>query len=90
MHGNYFPAPNGISKHSLPRTIVNGGQVNFKKDLTHSYGDYVQANTTHLVKNNNLPRTLDFIYIQVLSKAGIRLWVWPLGALYCDNQSSLA
>ena len=30
-HGNYFPAPTGISKHCFPHTIVSGRQVDFKK-----------------------------------------------------------
>ena len=53
--GNYFLDPTGISKHYSPHTIVSGKQVNFRKELVHSYGNYVQANTTHLIKNNNLP-----------------------------------
>ena len=63
-HGNYFPAPTGISKHYSPYTIVSGKQVDYKKELVYSFGDYVQANTTHLIKNNNLPRTLDCIYLR--------------------------
>ena len=63
-HGNYFPAQTGISKHYSPHTIVSGRQVDFKKEFVYSYGDYVQANTTHVIKNNNLPRTIDCIYLR--------------------------
>ena len=63
-HGNYFRAATGILKHYSPYTIVSGKQVDYKKELVYSFGDYVQANTTHLIKNNNLPRTLDCIYLR--------------------------
>ena len=49
-YGNYFPAPTGISKNYSHHTIVSGRKVDFRKELVHSYGDYVQANTTHLIK----------------------------------------
>ena len=63
-HGNCFPAPTVISKHYSSYTIVSWRKVDYKKELVYSFGDYVQVNTTHLIKNNNLPRTLDCIYLQ--------------------------
>ena len=63
-HGNYFPAQTGISKNYSPHTIVSGRQVDFRKECGYGYGDYVQANTTHVIKNNNLPWTIDCIYLR--------------------------
>ena len=63
-HGNYFLALTGISKHYSPQNIVSGRQNDFRKELVHSYCDYVEANTTHLIKNKNLPQTLDCIYLR--------------------------
>ena len=57
---NYFPALTGISKYYSPHTIVSGRQVDFSKEFTYSFGDYVQANNELRIKNNNLPRLLDF------------------------------
>ena len=45
-HGKYCTTPTGISKHYYPHTIVNGRQVEYRKELVCSYGNYVQANTT--------------------------------------------
>ena len=73
-HGNYFPSPTGISKHYFPHTIVSGRQVNFRKELVHSYSDYVQANTTHLIKKTTyLGRWIVYTSEQMMhSRADIR------------------
>ena len=35
-----------------------------EKKLKHSLGEYVQANHVHNIKNNNLPRSVDTIYLR--------------------------
>ena len=62
-HGNSFPAQTGISQHYSPHRIVSGRQVDFMKEFKHSFGDYVQANSEHAIRNKTLSRTLDCIYL---------------------------
>ena len=62
-HRNYFPDPTGISKHYSTATILSKKMVDCKKELVHSFGDYVQANYENNPKNNNVARTLDCIYL---------------------------
>lgn len=45
-------------------TIVSKKQVYYNKELIYNFGDYVQANEDSNPKNNNLPQTLDCIYLQ--------------------------
>ena len=61
-HITWFPVKGGISKHYSPYTILSLKVINFKKRLMNSFGDYVQANHVHVIKNNNLPRSIDCIY----------------------------
>ena len=63
-HYNYFPAKTGISLHYSTATIISSKQVDYKKELEFSFGDYGQANYDHQFTNNNLPRTIDCIYLQ--------------------------
>lgn len=66
-HRNYFPDATGISCYYSTGTIMSGKQLDCKKKLVHSFGDYVQANNEIKFKNNNLPRTLDCIYLQAVN-----------------------
>ena len=50
-HRNYFPDSTGISKHYSPATILGKRIVDCRKELTHSFGDYVQANFEKNPKN---------------------------------------
>ena len=59
-----FPRKNGISKHYSPFTIIKGKTIDFKKEYKFSFGDYVQANHRHEIKNNNFPRSVDAIYLR--------------------------
>ena len=61
---NMFPAASGISRHYATSTIVSGKQIDFKKELVYSFGDYVQGYDEHEPKNNDIPRTKDCIYLQ--------------------------
>ena len=54
-HYNYFPAKTGISLHYSTATIISSKQVDYKKELEFSFGDYNQANFDHVFTNNNLP-----------------------------------
>ena len=54
-----FPRKSGISKHYSPYSIMKGKTIDFKKEYTVSFGDYVQANHRHEIKNNNIPRSVD-------------------------------
>ena len=58
-----FPQKSGISKHYSPYSIMKGKTIDFKKEFVFSFGDYVQANHRHEIKNNNIPRSVDAIYL---------------------------
>ena len=62
-HLTWFPAKEGISRHYSPYTILSPKVIDYKKRLVNSFGDYVQANHVHTIKNNNLPRSVDCIYL---------------------------
>ena len=38
--------------------------IYFKKEYTVSFGDYVQTNDWHEIKNNNMPGSVDSIYLR--------------------------
>ena len=59
-----FPRKTGISKYYSPYVILKGRVIDFKKEFEFSYGDYVQANHIHTIKNNNVPRSFDAIYLR--------------------------
>ena len=59
-----FPRKTGISKYYSPYVILKGRVIDFKKEFEFSFGDYVQANHIHQIKNNNLPRSFDAIYLR--------------------------
>ena len=61
---SYFPKKAGISKYFSPYTILNQRQIDFNKEFAHSFGDYVQAVEDNPPKNNNLPRSKDYIYLR--------------------------
>ena len=44
--------------------LLGQKQVDFKKEFEFSFGDHVQANHIHQIKNNNLPRSFDAIYLR--------------------------
>ena len=50
-----FPRKRGISKYYSPYVILKSRVIDFKKEFEFSFGDYVQANHIHQIKNNNLP-----------------------------------
>ena len=59
-----FPRKTGIAKYYSPYVILKGRVIDFKKEFEFSFGDYVQANHIHQIKNNNLPRSFDAIYLR--------------------------
>ena len=61
---SYFPKKMGISKIFSPHTILKAKQVDFNKEFVHSFGNYVQAVDDKAPKNNNLPRSIDSIYLR--------------------------
>ena len=63
-HLTWFPAKTGISKVFSPYTLLSQKQIDFRKRLQFSLGEYVQANHIHTIKNNNLPRSFDAIYLR--------------------------
>ena len=61
---SYFPKNTGISKVYSPHTILKSKQVDFNKEFVHSFGNYIQVVDDRLPKNNNLPRSIDSIYLR--------------------------
>lgn len=61
-----FPKKEGISKYFSPHVLLKKRQIDFRKEFEFSFGDYVQAQTNLDPKNNNLPRSIDTIYLQPL------------------------
>ena len=61
---NWFPANNGVSKYSSPRTIIEDRLLDYKKDCAHEFGTYVQAHTQNTPVNSMNERTLDCIYLR--------------------------
>ena len=57
-HITWFPAKKGISQYFSPYTILAGKQIDLKKWLMYSLGDYVQENHIQTIKDNNLPKVL--------------------------------
>ena len=61
---NMFPAKEGISQHYSPQTILKKENVDYLRYCTFSFGEHVQAFDDNTKTNNNLPRTLDCIYLR--------------------------
>lgn len=59
-----FPASKGISKHYSPQTILKRENVDYLRYCTFKFGEYVQAFDENSKSNNNLPRTLDCVYLR--------------------------
>ena len=60
---SYFPNKTGISSIFLPCKILKRKQIDFNKEFLHSFGNYVQATDIRSPMNNNLPRSIDAIYL---------------------------
>ena len=63
---NYFPAKGGISHYYSPSTIITGKAIDFKKDLKHAFGTYVQAFNENNPTNSPEPQSTDAIYLRPL------------------------
>ena len=61
-----FPKKEGISKYFSPHTLLKKKQIDFWKEFEFSFGDYVQAQIDLDPKNNQLPRSIDAIYLRPL------------------------
>jgi hypothetical protein len=61
---NFFPAKQGISHYYSPRMILHQKNLDYSKNCKTIYGSFVQAHNKPNPKNNNLPRTLDYIYLR--------------------------
>ena len=58
-----FPRAGGISKYFSPYVILRQKVIDYNKEWKFSFGDYVQAIHDMDPKNNNLPRSIDAIYL---------------------------
>lgn len=63
---SYFPKKTGISKILSPYTILKRKHIYFSKNFLHYFGEYVQVKEDSPPKKNNLPISLDYIYIRAL------------------------
>ena len=61
---NMFPAREGISQHYSPQTILKKENIDYIGYCEFKFGEYVQTFDEREVKNNNLPRTIDAIYLR--------------------------
>ena len=61
---NMFPAEEGISRHFSPQTILKRENIDYLRYCVYEFGEYVQAFDDNDQTNNNLPRTLDCIYLR--------------------------
>ena len=59
-----FPKKTGISKHFSLYLIMKRRVIDFNKEFAVSFGDYVQVYHEEKVKNNNIPRSNDAIYLR--------------------------
>ena len=60
---NYFSAKHSISQHYSPRMIVHKENIYFDKHCKFVHRYYVQAHDEQLITNNNVPRSLDCLYL---------------------------
>ena len=60
---NLFPNSEGISKHFGQQAIPKRENIDFVRYCTFQFGDCVQAGVDEGPKNNNLPRTINCIYL---------------------------
>jgi hypothetical protein len=60
---NVFPAKGGVSAYISPYTIVTGKAIDYDKELSITFGSYVQGCNEPDPTNTNVPRTLDCIYL---------------------------
>lgn len=58
-----FPKSTGISKYFAPYTILKKRQIDYKKEFSFSFGNYIQAYDEHTPKNTNVPRSIETIYL---------------------------
>ena len=61
---NMFPAAEGISQHYSPQTILKKENVDYLRYCAFSFGEHVQAFDENTKTNNNLPQTIDCIYLR--------------------------
>ena len=59
-----FPRATSISKHFSPYTLLKGKQIDYNKDFSCSFGDYVMASYERIIKNNNYAGAIDAIYLR--------------------------
>ena len=50
-------------KYHIPRMISNEEIMDFKIHCVHCAGDFVQSQEENAIKNSNLPKALDFIFL---------------------------
>lgn len=61
---NIFPNDEGISNHYSPQMILKSESVDYKRCHEFEFGDYIQAYDDQEDKNDNLPRTINAIYLR--------------------------
>ena len=61
---NLFPNDEGISEYYSPQMILKSKSVDYKRHCEFEFGDYVQVYDDQDIKNNNIPRTIDAIYLR--------------------------
>ena len=61
---NLFPAKGGVSSYYSPHILLGQRPINYKRELTIPFGQYVQAYHEASPKNTQAPRTIDAIYLR--------------------------
>ena len=61
---NLFPNLEGISRHYGPQVILKRETIDYAHYCKFQFGDYVQVGVDETLKNNNLPRSIDCIYLR--------------------------
>lgn len=54
---NFFPTKGSVSENLSPKTIMTGGVLDFKKDLSLQVGQYCQVHEEHEPRNSQRART---------------------------------
>ena len=60
---NLFPEKGGALAHYRPHMILSQRNCDYNKHCQVEFGSYIQTSQVNNQKNNNIPRTLDGIYL---------------------------
>ena len=65
---NYFTVKGGLSPYDSPRVIVDQQTLDYNKHCKITFGAFVQKDNDNNMKNSNISRTIDGIYLLSLNK----------------------